>query len=351
MVVDDALPSYTREDSNLQIRSDGPGGAPSHECSLESKGKKWLNLIIKNSRAASTRSLPIFNDGDAITGTVEVELDKPDGIKSVAVALLGGTTSVGQEEVRFLTEEQLLWASTANDGPLRGQNSWPFSITIPSELPVASKYNGRPGEKYRLPPTFSERASPVYIDYKIVVRVKRGLLRAQSILTQTIGFIPQSTGEVPSSHRQKAYAAGAPLPGPDVDPEGWKVLPRIPMKGTLFGSREVEIQCQLALSVPLTYAVGSRVHLFLTLSGQDQQAIDLLCSHGASRIFLVRSVMAVSPGSKSRSDNTFKTSSSRALRTLQGEIEVKHASTPTFNFPTVSITVSQFLERSHVFPC
>ena len=34
---------------------------------------------------------------------------------------------------------------------------------------------------YRLPPNFTERASPAYIDYKLIVTVQRGMLRVNQV--------------------------------------------------------------------------------------------------------------------------------------------------------------------------
>jgi hypothetical protein len=91
-----------------------------------------------------------------------------------------GTTAVGQEEFKFLDEELTLWSPSA-DGrksstKLNGQHTWPFEFTLPSEVPVLET-KGKDKKIYKLPPYFSERASPAYIDYRLVVTVKRGALK------------------------------------------------------------------------------------------------------------------------------------------------------------------------------
>ncbi|KZT27228.1 hypothetical protein NEOLEDRAFT_164644 [Neolentinus lepideus HHB14362 ss-1] len=359
------LPSY-------QFDPLDPPGPRNYEYCLENKGTTWLRLSVQNLHSTNVTSLPVFFDHDTITGSVEVNLDKPDGIKSIVISLIGGTTAVGQEEARLLEEERQLWPRQGNtDGALQGQHSWSFSIRIPRDISLPAKYNGKPGETYQLPPTFSERANPMYIDYKLVVRVKRGFLRPNSTLVQTIAYLPRSTAQAPTPQRQKAYEAGHPLPGPDVDPDGWKELAPVTLKGTMFGSKEVEIHSQLSLALPLTYAHGTPIHLTLTLSCADEQALDLVCSHGAVRIFLVRSVvvgLGATDSSKTRSDNIFKTSVGRAViwrtdeghpesqsssttipsRLLQGEIDVQKSMKPNFDFPTVSIKYEIVFLSYHV---
>ena len=125
--------------------------------------------------------------------------------------------------------------------------------------------------------TSTERASPAYIDYKLVVTVRRGAFKVNQTcvssstlrsfsytsfcrltgficrLTTSIFYTPLTRAESPSALRQEAYNNGTPLPGPDGDPEGWKVLPPVQIKGTLFTTKPVEIQCTVsgsALSAP-----------------------------------------------------------------------------------------------------
>lgn len=58
-----------------------------HTYSLNnSKGKPWLTLIIK-SRAPSVKALPVFLEGDVISGTVNVSLDKPETSKGIMIAV------------------------------------------------------------------------------------------------------------------------------------------------------------------------------------------------------------------------------------------------------------------------
>jgi hypothetical protein len=88
----------------------------------------------------------------------------------------------------FLDIERDLWTpSIANtssgkwktEARLEGRHSWPFSIELPRTVPIQdpnkqAEFHLPP--KFRLPPTFTERTSPVFVDYRLVVTVKlRGL--------------------------------------------------------------------------------------------------------------------------------------------------------------------------------
>lgn len=79
---------------------------------------------------------------------------------------------MGQEGLPFLDLTTVLWSGSK----LGGQQNWPFSITLPKETSVAETPKGTPSN-YPLPPSFSERASPAYLDYKLIVTIKRGALR------------------------------------------------------------------------------------------------------------------------------------------------------------------------------
>jgi hypothetical protein len=98
----------------------------------------------------------------------------------VSCQIQAGTTVVGQDEIIFLKETQTLWTPTAESGSkLKGKHSWPFKFVLKRE--VAMKEEKKDEMMYRLPPNFTGRASPAYIDYKLIVTVQRGMLRVSQV--------------------------------------------------------------------------------------------------------------------------------------------------------------------------
>jgi len=85
----DALPSYAHVREQQQQQStpaQGPNGSGEHRRSLETaKGKKWLTLFVKS--RANSSSLPVFLEGDIVTGRVELDLDKAESSKGVTVTV------------------------------------------------------------------------------------------------------------------------------------------------------------------------------------------------------------------------------------------------------------------------
>jgi hypothetical protein len=91
------------------------------------------------------------------------------------------TTVIGQEGQNFLVIEKELWtpAMALPDGSMvskleKGHYTWPFEIALPNETEVPDR---KEKKIYPLPPSFTERASPAYINYKITVTMKRSALR------------------------------------------------------------------------------------------------------------------------------------------------------------------------------
>jgi len=179
---------------------------------------------------------------------------------------------VGQEEEVFLTEEQTLWAPSGKESKLSGKHSWLFKFVLPKEVTVEESETKK--GSFRLPPSWTERASPAYIDYKIIVTLKRGFMRVNqtyvcsfphvvSAASQIVvhfrvvtnfGYHPNTLPDPPSPLRRLAYSEGSPLVGPEGDPEGWKVLLPVKIRGTLFGTKEVEVDCTVRLLEVFKYA-------------------------------------------------------------------------------------------------
>lgn len=210
---------------------------------------------------------------------------------------------------------------------------------------------------YFLPPNFSERASPVYIDYKFVVTFRRGRFRPDQTLSPYFAYVPLRFPQPPSPLRQLAFREGSPLPGPNVDPEGWQTSKPIKLSGVLFNTKRIEAECTLSVAKPLSYAVRSPIPLVIKFECNDRQALDLLANPKATRLFLVRSIAtganATDEGTPKRSNNLFLegvgkavfwpssiSGSTEGTRSLQGELNLKSSLKPTFVFPRLSIGYS-----------
>ncbi|KAI0258402.1 hypothetical protein BC834DRAFT_975183 [Gloeopeniophorella convolvens] len=335
-----------------------------HRFALRDKaGREWLVFTVA-SRASSAKQMPVFFDGDPVAGEVHLDLAKPESLKGLTVTIRAGTTAVGQEEELFLDTTVPVWTpASASAGKLMGRHTHAFALTLPREAMVAPQPKASP-RAYALPPTFSERASAAYIDYKLIVTVRRGGLRVNNKLFTSFVFLPRSAADPPSPLRSLAYAEGGTLLGPDADPEGWTVHDPVQITGTLFNTRDVGVQCVLAVATPHTYASNSPMPLLLTLRSTDAQALDLLAS--APNVHLLRTVAIGSEAAEEagarRSNNTFVSSVARAafwpheagaaaadekagsggegggggdpgVRVLRGELFLPKGLKPSFAFP------------------
>ncbi|SJL08604.1 uncharacterized protein ARMOST_11971 [Armillaria ostoyae] len=147
--------------------------------------------------------------------------------------------------------------SPRSNGKLVGTREWHFSIPIPREVIVApgtSLYlTAEDIGPFRLPPPFHEISVLADIQYTLVASIKRlGRLRGNAKI-----YVPIIRPGPPTILRQLACQENSPLPGPEVDPEGWQQLPPALLEGTVFKDQEVEIQCTFYLAKPLCYAKGT----------------------------------------------------------------------------------------------
>lgn len=71
-----------------------------------------------------------------------------------------------------------------------------------------------------------------------------GINKAFRLQTMFV-YVPAIRPDPPSRLRQLAYRQNAPIPGPDMDPEGWYTLRPATVMGTVFGARPVKIECHV----------------------------------------------------------------------------------------------------------
>ena len=181
-------------------RTGTTGSLSEHRYALRDKnGRDKLSLHFK-SRATNAKHTPLFLEGDTIRGEVRLDLAKAETLKGITITVRhtvcddarrlhftshlfvrqihGATTAVGLKEEVFLNKMEPVWTpASPQEGKVVGVHTHAFSITIPPDTEVASAVPKATPKRFPLPPTFSERVSPAYIDYKVCVIMRRGGLR------------------------------------------------------------------------------------------------------------------------------------------------------------------------------
>ncbi|KAJ7649993.1 hypothetical protein FB45DRAFT_6723 [Roridomyces roridus] len=303
-----SLPAYTARPAR---RPSTAGGAPrtltehvfeiKKDKLLAGKEKKaWATLTLRSS-ARSASSLPTFLEGDKLTGEVTLDVSGSEGILGVSIAVRGQIVTGPQQHLCFLDMSTPLWLKgmpAAGNGKLSGDHHWPFSISLPGEVtlpcPAASPSWHRhhpetaPKKTYRLPQTFLERTSIATVYYELFVHISRSTFRVDNKLQTMFIYVPALRPEPPSRPRQLAYRQNTPVPGPDMDPEGWHTMRAVEIAGTVFGARHVKIEAMLSLAKPLSYTRGSVIPCSLTYLCSDTQALNLICTPLTNHVCLHR---------------------------------------------------------------
>ncbi|CAL1710189.1 unnamed protein product [Somion occarium] len=265
-----------------------------------SKNVPWVKLAVI-SRALSPSHLPSFFEGEDVTGSLSLMLDREESIKSISVSIIGQMTTSATDVYSFLLISQDLWTKAMGDpsptaqsssskfsGKLRGDYSWPFSFTIPAHVTLANQSGTQ--ETWRIPPSFSERLTRVHIQYQLICHLRRGKFRIDSKIGTVFAFIPIIKPTPFSDVRKLAYVNNSTLPGPDLDPIGWERLPTFRLRGQIFKARAVETRYTLWLAKPLAYTRGSVLPCTVHIECSDVQALDLLASPEAMDIRLRRHI-------------------------------------------------------------
>ncbi|KAL5508511.1 hypothetical protein ACEPAH_6130 [Sanghuangporus vaninii] len=336
-----------------------------HEFSLEDSDKRMWAAVQLYSWAPSAKSLPVFLEEQDVSGHVVLDLRQPESIKRVEVSIMGFVRAL-HRETNFFRVSETLWDSSFGDprspnqhngmkfkGKLEGTYSWPFSIVLPREITPDAKLlrELRLNHSELLPPSLDNLGLNSVINYRLIVNIKkRGLLKPDSIISTRIGYTPITRPGPFSSARRRAYMEKTLIPGPSIDPRGWRVSRDTRVDGTLFKQREISATytdiMKLALATPLAYTRGTVIPCHLTIRSSDKQALDLLSTPSAPRITFRRKLitrMVLTPAE--RADlATFPDDQplSRAIWapiersanevTLTGELSVPVSCVPTFNF-------------------
>ncbi|KAK7033382.1 hypothetical protein R3P38DRAFT_2922387 [Favolaschia claudopus] len=275
-----------------------------HTFELKDKKKKpWATLRLKSSARSST-SMPTFLEGERITGSVTLDLSNSEKILGVSILVRGHivTGPSHRDRACFLDVSTPLWLKGMADprdiasgsqfnGKFSGDYHWPFAISLPKEV-VLPDPAGKNGDvrSYHMPQSFLERTVRASVIYELCVHIARSAFRVDNNLQTMFAYVPAIRPESPSRGRQLAYRQNGPIPGPDLDPEGWHTLRPAWVTGTVFNARRVEIKCVLSLAKPLSYTRGSVIPLSLIYSSNDAQALSLVCTPTTTNMCLQRQI-------------------------------------------------------------
>ena len=196
------------------------------------------------------------------------------------------------------------------------------------------------------------------------------------------GYVPSTRPDAPSLLRQLVYQDGLPLPGPSTDPEGWKTLRTVPVRGVMFKSRRVEARCtvsliavmkqtvlpthfQMSIAQPTCYTRGSVIPCYMTLEGSESPVLDVLSAPSSIVVCLRRRVRFYNKSSSPRRDVAWNetvedmgtaiwwpSSSARSdslTRHLEGEIRLAKYLRPTSEMGHFSISVSLLVDDKVIF--
>jgi len=130
--------------------------------------------------------MPMFFDRDNTKGLVRLDLAKTQILEPSFKLMVTACITVISEPSCPITRLRRPCphpsSSLPGQNPLAGdgkvgEHTCPFSIPIPCDVMTSSRH---PSFFYSHLPTFSERASAAYIDYKLYVAVRRGGLRVNN---------------------------------------------------------------------------------------------------------------------------------------------------------------------------
>ncbi|KAK7040800.1 hypothetical protein VNI00_009706 [Paramarasmius palmivorus] len=331
----------------------------------DSRHRPWATLKLF-SGARSSKSLPKFYELERINGTLELEGDS--SMRSITIAIAGRlVTGARVDDIQtFVNIMHPIW-SRSQGGPrtpstsgevggskLSGRCIWPFTISMPRTINTA---NGL----CSLPETFMETGTDATIQYELTVDISRGMFRSDSRIRTAFGYVPCSIPEAPSLLRQLAHEASIPIPGPDIDVDGWKNLAKLTVHGLVAQSRSAQVDLTLSLAKPLSYTRGSVIPCFLKFSSDDTQALDMFRPGDSVKLSLQRDIKYHNAMSASRSSVAWNATTKHigfakwwspqidtsdidhTVRYLQGEVRLPVELKPSAKIEHFSISYSLVL--------
>ncbi|CAE6427359.1 unnamed protein product [Rhizoctonia solani] len=264
-----------------------------HVNSLYNRSSRpWVTLRLL-SDAPPGNKFPVYYDGGTVQGSVRINLESPQTIRSVIVEVEGTLQLPSAYDIPPLWhKKQKLWDSSGCFEPQSIQpnieSSWDFSFPIPTHFD--NTVNGG-SPRTKLPGNFSLKPYTGFMQYRVLLFVKRGKYISNLVELQTLfSYIPRDRAPPPSPLRELAYYQGSTPPGPEADPDGWKKCHIISAEGVIFGNREVSVIYRPYLANPTTYPRGGTIFYRIEVSGGDSQALDLLSSPSSIVVLLTREV-------------------------------------------------------------
>jgi len=159
------------------------------------------------------------------------------------------------------------------------------------KLPEVAVYRRKdaPPAEMPLPPSFSPSGFRQFLLYELNCQLKRGFLTGDQLLPIPFRYVPRKVAQAPSILRMISYADQTPIPGPDIDPDGW-ISKSAQIRGKLFANSDVQVTCQFSLACPLEYPRGFPIPFGILLESEDAQALDLLAGFKGMNVTLQRHV-------------------------------------------------------------
>ncbi|KAJ3739215.1 hypothetical protein DFH05DRAFT_532940 [Lentinula detonsa] len=281
------LPAYSSLSSMGQVvpqnLTELSEGAPSKQFSyhISLKGNNSSASLVLYGNASLSKHSPAFLGGSRVNGLVKVNVESGESINAVVISIQGKIISGSKQHI-FLEYTQTLWSSSSDypksDGRLQGEHNWPFKLHFPKEVTLTVGTKDAPRvEVFQLPQSFMERHAKASIQYEVIARFARGMLKTDHRIIAPFVYIPIIRPEPPSQLRSDAYERNTTIPGPIADPTGWHTLTPVQIQGKLF-TRQATISCILSLALPLSYTRGSIIPLHLVIQSNDPQALETLSS-------------------------------------------------------------------------
>ncbi|TEB36769.1 hypothetical protein FA13DRAFT_1727124 [Coprinellus micaceus] len=134
----------------------------------------------------------------------------------------------------------------------------------------------------------TERRLTVSVQYELTLTITHGRLSTKSRVSTPIIYTPVTVPPTMTLGRQRAYQQRQIPPSPDLDPDGWKQVSPVSIRGTFNDQTALAVNYTLYLAAPLSYA--RVIPLYLTISCDDDVgALNLFADPRTPRVRLRRS--------------------------------------------------------------